>query len=655
MKKSIVLIALLASYNLYSQVADTLSLGSVIKEVTVFFDGAQVTREIGMKVPKGKHLIVIDKLSAEINPQSIQIDNNRQGEILSVKHELVNQQDRSKEALEFEEKIIQLKVKLDGIDNEISVYNIEEKMLIDNSVFNKKGDGSTIAEIKEASDFYRARLNEIKKNKQKLKIESESIKKEIGVLFDALSKRVTEGSKSYSKVSFIVKSDEAINKSFKLSYYVSSAGWKPLYDFRVNGLKDPLNLVYNANIFQSTAEDWPNVNITLSTDMPSLSNIKPDLDTWFVDKRVETKKKKAISDGIGTLMGEISDSETREPIPFANVVVMKDGVQVTGATTDIDGRYTIKPIQSGYYDVKTTYVGYEPMEKNSVVIKADIITFLDLSLKSRHVSLNEVEVVAYKVPLISPDQISSGDTFTAEEFGRMAGRSSYSSARGVGGVSNQKSGEVIFIGGYESNTNITSLEYKIDVPYSIPSDGNEYGVKIQEVKVPVNYVYSCVPKLDNDVFLIAEMTNWAKLNLLSGQSSIYYNGIFTGQSEIDAQSMKDTLSISLNRDKNIIVERTLLKEKNQKQFIGKNTVETFSWSITVRNNKREKVKIFVEDQFPKSENSLVSIEKLDYSNGKLDKKSDKVTWEIELEPDEKKELILKYSVKYPSSMKVYLE
>ncbi|NLF43581.1 MAG: mucoidy inhibitor MuiA family protein, partial [Bacteroidales bacterium] len=577
------------------------------------------------------------------------------GEILSVKHELVNQQDKSKEALEFEEKIIQLKEKLDGIDNEISVYDIEEKMLLDNSVFNKKGDGSTIAEIKEASDFYRARLNEIKKNKQKLKIESESIKKEIGVLFDALSKRVKEDSKSYSKVSFIVKSDEAINKSFRLSYYVSSAGWKPLYDFRVNGLKDPLNLVYNANIFQSTAEDWPNVNITLSTDRPSLSNIKPDLDTWFVDKKVPVNKKKFIADGIGTLMGRVEDSETREPIPFANVLVMKDGVTVTGVTTDSDGKYIIRPIPSGCYDVKATFVGYEPMEIKNVEVKPDKISFQDIYLISTSVPLNEYVVVEYCMPVNSKENTYPRDTQPREEIAKMSGRSAESIAIVVGGVNNQKTGEVIFIGGYESNTNITSLEYKIDVPYSIPSDGNEYGVKIQEVKVPVNYVYSCVPKLDNDIFLIAEMTNWAKLNLLSGQSSIYYNGIFTGQSEIDAQSMKDTLSISLNRDKNIIVERTLLKEKNQKQFIGKNTVETFSWSITVRNNKREKVKIFVEDQFPKSENSSVSIEKLDYSNGKLDKKSDKVTWEIELEPDEKKELILKYSVKYPSSMKVYLE
>ena len=115
------------------------------------------------------------------------------------------------------------------------------------------------------------------------------------------------------------------------------------------------------------------------------------------------------------------------------------------------------------------------------------------------------------------------------------------------------------------------------------------------------------------------------------------------------------MAISLNRDKNIIVERTLLKEKNEKQFIGNNIKETFNWSITIKNNKNIKSKVFVEDQFPISENKSIVIEKLEYSNGKLDEKTGKITWELELEPNEKKELTLKYSVRYPNYMRLNFE
>lgn len=238
----------------------------------------------------------------------------------------------------------------------------------------------------------------------------------------------------------------------------------------------------------------------------------------------------------------------------------------------------------------------------------------------------------------------------------MPKRSAKSVASTTGGVRGSRSDEVVyFTDGYESSTNITSLEYKIDIPYSIPSDGKDYNVKIKEVKIPVNYIFKSVPKLDKDVFLIAEISDWTKLNLLSGKSSIYYNGIFTGQSEIDVKNLKDTLTISLNRDKNIIVERTLSKEKVEKQFIGNNIKETLNWNITVKNNKNVKANIYIEDQFPISENKSIVIEQLENSNGKVNDQTGKVIWNLELEPNEKKELNLKYSVKYPNTMHLNVE
>jgi hypothetical protein len=655
MKIKLLILTLLFAVNLYSNEIDTLKLTSEIKDVTVFFDGAQITREGKITVLKGKHLFILEMLPAEINPQSIQIDNNRKGEILSVKHELVYPTEKSKTVLECEEKIKHQKIKLQEINNEINVYEIEEKILLDNSILNKKEEGSSVAEIKEASTFYRTKLNEIRQNKLKLSVELDLIKEKIQDLYLELNKKASQETKTYSKIVFNFESDAQIDVTFKISYYVSSAGWTPLYDFRVNDINEPLNLVYNANIFQSTGEDWNNTNLTLSTDRPSLSNLKPELETWFVERK-NNHSKKSIVDGQSALQGFVSDRETGEPIPFANIVICKNGEMVTGGTTDFDGRYNIKPIKSGYYDVKVSYVGYENLEMKGLILNAGKITFQDFEIQPSTQSLEEIQVVEYKVPLIDKDNTISGGTVTAEDISKMPRRSANSLASNVGGVRGSRSDEVIyFVDGYETNTNITSLEYKINIPYSIPSDGKDYIVKIKEAKIPVNFIFKSVPKLDKDVFLIAEISNWTKLDLLSGKSSIYYNGVFTGQSEIDVNSLKDTLTISLNRDKNILVERTLLKEKNEKQFIGNNTKETINWSITVKNNKTSKTKVFVEDQFPISENKSIVIEKLEYSNGKVNEKTGQIVWELELEPNEKKELTLTYSVKYPSYMNLNIE
>lgn len=655
MKIKLIILALLYTVNLYSDEIDTLKLSSQITDVTVFFDGAQITREAKISVLKGKKIFVLENLPAEINPQSIQINNNQKGNIISVKHELVFPNDKSKTLVEYEEKIKLQRIKFQQISNEISVYNIEEQILLDNSILGKKETGTSITEIKEASIFYRSKLNEIRQNKQKLFLDLDLIEENIQNLYLELNKKVSQEKKIYSKITFTFSSETQINANFMISYYVSSAGWTPLYDFRVNDINKPLNLVYNANIFQSTGETWNNVNLTLSTNRPSLSNLKPELETWFVERN-NNYKKKIIVDGQSALQGSISDNETGEPIPFANVIIFKNGEMITGTTTDFNGRYTIKPIKSGYYDVKVSFVGYENIEMKGVILNSDQVTYQDFKIQSNALLLQEIQIVEYNTPLIDRDQRNSRNKVESKDIARMQARSSNTKASTKGGVGGlMAKDEVSFIGGYESNTNITSMEYKIDIPYSIPSDGKDYNVKIKELNVAVNYRYSCVPKLDKDVFLIAEISNWAKLNLLSGKSSIYYNGIFTGQSEIDARNTEDTLAISLNRDKNIIVERTLLKEKNEKQFIGNNIRETINWNTTVKNNKTVKTKIFIEDQFPISENKSIVIEKLEHLNGKVDEKTGKVIWEIELEPNEKKELILKYSVKYPNSMNLHIE
>jgi hypothetical protein len=59
----------------------------------------------------------------------------------------------------------------------------------------------------------------------------------------------------------------------------------------------------------------------------------------------------------GTLQGKITDKETKEPIAFANIILESGGRQIGGATSDFDGKYTIKPLPPGKYNLKASYVG----------------------------------------------------------------------------------------------------------------------------------------------------------------------------------------------------------------------------------------------------------------------------------------------------------
>jgi len=136
----------------------------------------------------------------------------------------------------------------------------------------------------------------------------------------------------------------------------------------------------------------------------------------------------------GALQGKILDKDTKEPIPFANIILDNNGTQVGGTTSDFDGNYTIKPIPPGKYDLKATFVGYKTVVTQGVTIAADKIRFHDIAMTATSEMLEEVEIIEYTVPLISKDETASGASITSEEIAKMPNRNANSVATTVGGV-----------------------------------------------------------------------------------------------------------------------------------------------------------------------------------------------------------------------------
>jgi len=616
---------------------DTLRVPSKITGVTVFFNGAQLTRQAEFKALKGKHVVLLEKQPREITPQSIQVEGIDGCNILSVKFRMSPPGEVRKSAAEsaIRYRIDTLEMRNQVIGNKLHVYDLEEKLLMDNSILHKKEDGSAVAEIRAAADFYRSRLNEIMQGKLTLRTESELNNKKIGELEIKINELTADQHKSYGEIQVTLDCGREIASNLQVSYYIAGAGWTPTYDFRVTEITKPLVIVYNANVFQKTGEDWKNVNVRLSTNNPMLSGEKPDLPVWYLG-RVIPRSYEPSKGSAGIIKGRVQDATTSEPLAFANVVVMRGTEQITGVTTDFDGNYQIKSLVPGFYNLKVTYVAYKPTLLRGVGVISDRITFLNFKLEPSTTNLQEVQVANYKVPLISKEQTTSGGTVTSDEITKVEVQSSEAF---VVETNNLISNSL--------KTNVANLEYQIDVPYSIPSDGSDYSIRIKEVSVPVNYVYQAIPKIDNSVFLLAEILQWNQLNLLTGKAGIYYQGTYTGESFIDAGEAADTLRLSLGRDRSILVKREGNKEVNDKRVIGSNVKETVGWDITVKNNKESKIRITVMDQFPLSEKRSIEVERLQSSGARIDDATGKLTWEFELAPNEKRVVNFRYSVKYP--------
>ena len=189
--------------------------------------------------------------------------------------------------------------------------------------------------------------------------------------------------------------------------------------------------------------------------------------------------------------------------------------------------------------------------------------------------------------------------------------------------------------------------FDIDVPYDVPGNGMEQGVALKEYQLPCVYQYYAAPGVDKDAYLLGQLTGWEKLNLLPGDASIMVEGTYIGKSRIDPGSIQDTLNLTLGRDKRIVVKKEKLVDFSSVKFLGSNKKQVYTWQITVRNNKKEKVRMILKDQYPLSTDKEIETELLDNGGATVNNETGILSWNLELASGESRSYRISYSVRYP--------
>ncbi len=163
--------------------------------------------------------------------------------------------------------------------------------------------------------------------------------------------------------------------------------------------------------------------------------------------------------GTGTIYGTVAD-EKGEPIPFVNVALLQEGLLVTGTTTDFDGKYKIKSLKPGLYDVKVSSVGFQAEEQHGVLLKADQLTLVDFSL-TLGLKLDEVMIVNYCIPVIERDG-SSRTTISGSDIVKMPSRGARAARSTVAGVQNNDGsvGSVRGVGAGSTDTYIDGVRVR---------------------------------------------------------------------------------------------------------------------------------------------------------------------------------------------------
>ena len=198
----------------------------------------------------------------------------------------------------------------------------------------------------------------------------------------------------------------------------------------------------------------------------------------------------------------------------------------------------------------------------------------------------------------------------------------------------------------ENQLNIT---FETDVPYDIQSNGKPHSIFLKDIKIPASYKYFAAPKMDNDAFLLAEITGYSKYNLLKGEANIIFEGTYVGKTIIDPNQTTDTLSLSMGRDKKISIKREKVIDKSGVRFLSGKKEQVFTSDISVRNNKKSSILLTINDQLPISGDKEIEVELLEGINSKVDPESGLMQWDLNLKSGESKTLRISYKLRYPKN------
>ncbi|MFD2289183.1 mucoidy inhibitor MuiA family protein [Pedobacter petrophilus] len=242
---------------------------------------------------------------------------------------------------------------------------------------------------------------------------------------------------------------------------------------------------------------------------------------------------------------------------------------------------------------------------------------------------------------------------TGQVYGMQTADNKLNETIMIRGISTQKKAAMpapSTINNYTSvNETQLGVTFDIDIPYDINSDNKPHTVSFKEYEVHAKYRYYAAPRLSNDAFLLADVLDWEKLNLQAGNANIIFEGTYTGKSFINPANILDTLSLSMGKDKKIIITKEKQEDFSSTKLIGSNKKQLFTYLIKIRNTKKESIELSLKDQYPLSTESDIEIELLESNGATVNKETGMLSWQLKIAPNETKTIKLSYSVKAPKN------
>ena len=198
------------------------------------------------------------------------------------------------------------------------------------------------------------------------------------------------------------------------------------------------------------------------------------------------------------------------------------------------------------------------------------------------------------------------------------------------------------------------VSYAIAVPYDIPGNGKEKLIDLKNYDVKADFKYYSVPKLSDETYLVATLSDYEKYNLLPGEATVTFNNTFVGRTRLRPNDTESQITLTLITEPRLTVKREKQRDFCSTKHVGNSTTVTQSYLITVKNNLNKSAKLTLKEQYPISNDKDIEVKDVTVTPKATYDKTDigVVTWDVELNPGETRTFTVTYSVKYPKEQTV---
>jgi hypothetical protein len=249
-----------------------------ITEVRVYRGGALVTREVPFDAKAGPQEVVVGDLPERVVSASLYATGTEGVAIRAVRYRMTAVEEEPRpEVRALDDKIKKCQADMNRIESELKVLEQRTKYLDKLETFSAEKATDELSKgtlnpkaLTETATFIFTQRSQTSEDQLRLEAEKETVQQTLQTLQRERATIAPTANRTRREAIVFLEADKAGPSRFALSYLVDGVGWAPAYSARLDTSHEKLALEYHAVVTQTSGEDWPDVQLTLSTSHPRM-------------------------------------------------------------------------------------------------------------------------------------------------------------------------------------------------------------------------------------------------------------------------------------------------------------------------------------------------------------------------------------------------